>query len=132
MKKSILYQPSLFDNPPPALVLDAQRSDELARAGLSLAVESANKKEKSWTQLCWQLFLFWLRKRKEGEEFMIEDFRKYLYNYDLIIAPPSERAFGFIAVRAKNQGWIKFVRTQKVKNIKAHSANASVWTRMFG
>lgn len=133
MKRYNLYQQrSLFDQPnEPSLTFDIKRGQELADAGLSLAVESANKKEKKWSLLCWQLFIFWLRRKKRGEEFMIEDFRKYLYDYDLIAAPPSERAFGFISVRAKNQGWIKFVRTQKVKNQKAHCANAAVWTRVF-
>lgn len=133
MTKPKTYQPTLFEQvQASSLVLDEKRGAELANAGLSLAVESADKKEKGWTRLCWQLFLLWLRRRKEGEEFMIEDFRKYLYDYDLIIPPPSERAFGFIAARAKNHGWIKFIRTKKVKNTKAHCANAAVWTRFFG
>lgn len=114
----------------PLLELDLGRGKELAEVGLSLAVESAERKEKGWSKLCWQLFLVWLRKQKRGTEFKIEDFRKYLYDYDLISPPPSERAFGFISVRAKKENWIVFVRTEKVKNKKAHGANASVWKKL--
>lgn len=114
----------------PLLELDLGRGKQLAEAGLSLAVESAEKKEKGWSRLCWQLFLVWLRRQRRGSEFKIEDFRKYLYDYDLISAPPSERAFGFVSVKAKKEGWIAFVRTEKVKNKKAHGANASVWRKI--
>ena len=130
MRAARSYQPTLFELvKEPAVVLDIKRGKELAKVGMELAIESADVKEKDWSTRCWQLFLYWLRRRKKGEEFMIEDFRKYLYDYDLITPPPSERAFGFLSVKAKNNGWIEYVRTDKVKNKKAHAANASVWKR---
>ena len=124
--------PSLFDVVPeikPAVVLDITKGKELAKIGRELAVESANRKEKDWSKRCWQLFLFWLRRNvKRGQEFMIEEFRKHVYEYDLIEAPPSERAYSFLSVRAKDV-WIEFVRVDFVKNRKAHRARASVWRK---
>lgn len=128
-----LELPSLFDVVPeikPAIVLDITKGKDLAKAGMNLAVESANRKEKDWSKRCWQLFLFWLRRNvKRGQEFMIEDFRSAMYEKDLLIPPPSERSYGFLSVRAKGQ-WIEFVRTDMVKNRRAHSARASVWRKI--
>ncbi|HNU15320.1 MAG TPA: hypothetical protein PKI55_12770 [Chitinophagaceae bacterium] len=112
-------------------MFDLNRGKELAAVGLDMAVENAEKKEKGWSTRCWQLFLYWLRRKKHNDEFMIEDFRKYLMDYDLIEDPPSLRAYGFISVKAKKAGFIQFVRTEKVKNTKAHAANASVWRRVY-
>lgn len=124
------YQPSLFDYPLGGIELDIARGRELAKVGMELAVETANRKEKGWSLLCWQLFLVWLRRNvKRGSEFMVEDFRMHLYKYDLITPPPSNRAFAFLPLRAQKGGWIEFVRKDTVKNKKAHAANASVWRK---
>jgi hypothetical protein len=112
--------PTLFDH---------VESEKLAVAGLELAIESAERKVKDWKKLCWQLFLVWLRRRKKFEEFMIEDFRKYLYEYDLIEPPPSDRAFGFISRKGLKEGWIQWAGIRKVKNSKAHATPANVWMK---
>lgn len=128
-----LNQPSLFEvitDNKPAVVLDIKRGQQLAVTGAELARESADVKVKDWSRQCWQLFLWWLRRNvKRGGEFMIEDFRKHVIEMGLLEVPPSNRAFGFISIRANKRGWIEFVRTDKVKNVKAHSANASVWRK---
>jgi len=91
------YQPSLFDQPKQAIVIDISQAKKLADLGLSLALETAEKKEKGWTKLCWQLFLVWLRRNvKRGNEFMIEDFRKHCVDMGLLEMPPSNRSFVFI------------------------------------
>ena len=130
--RKYLNQPSLFDTVEavPYVVLDVVRGQKLAVVGAEMAVQSADQKEKGWSKRCCQLFLWWLRKSvKPGQEFMIEQFRQHVYQYDLLEKPPSERAFGFIANRASKSGWIEFIRTDKVKNVKAHSANAAVWRK---
>lgn len=107
-----------------------ERGMELGEIGMNLAVENAERKEKDWKKKCWQLFLYWLRRKKRmKDEFMMEEFRKYLLDYDLMEMPPSNRAFGFVSVKAKNEGWIIHAGFGRVKNILAHGANASKWVR---
>lgn len=111
-------------------LFDQSRGEELREIGLELAVENAERKEKDWKKLAWQYFLLWLRRKKRmQDEFMIEDFRKYLLDYDLMEMPPSNRAFGFISVKAAKEKWILNAGIGKVKNVKAHRANASKWVR---
>jgi hypothetical protein len=110
--------PSLFDQ---------STGETLATAGMELARETADKKVKDWSKLCWQLFLVWIRRMPRYHEFMMEDFRNYLYQYDLIERPPSERAFGFISRRASKENWIGHAGIAKVKNKKAHATPANVW-----
>lgn len=112
------------------ITLDFEAGQSLAVTGMNMAVESANKKEKDWSKRTWQLFLFWLRALKRGSTFMIEQFRSDMYEKDLIIPPPSERAYGFLSHKASRSGYIQFVETKKVKNKKAHAANAAVWRRI--
>jgi hypothetical protein len=47
----------------------------------------------------------------------------------LLENPPSNRAFGFIPVRAVKEGWIEFSRIAKVKNRKAHATPANAWRK---
>lgn len=119
-------QPSLFDQP--AIVFDMVAGKKLGESGLSLALETAEKKEKGWTKLCWQLFLVWLRRNvKRGQEFKIEQFRKHLNEYGLIDRPPSERAYGFLSKKGVKEGWIGFAGTGKCENTKAHATPVNVW-----
>jgi len=124
------YQPSLFDQPKQAIVIDISQAKKLADLGLSLALETAEKKEKGWTKLCWQLFLVWLRRNvKRGNEFMIEDFRKHCVDMGLLEMPPSNRSFGFIPKYGKDK-YFQFVKITKTKSAKGHGANASVWMKL--
>jgi hypothetical protein len=61
---------------------------------------------------------------------MIEDFRLDMYQKDLLEPPPSERAFGVLSYRASRGGWIERIGIAKVKNKKAHNANASIWRKL--
>jgi hypothetical protein len=108
---------------------DAQRGEELARAGMELAVETANAEHPKWSERCWKLFWQWLNKKPRYHEFMIEDFRQDLYKYDLIEKPKSDRAYGFLSKRAVKQGLIMHAGTAKVKNSNAHGTPANVWVK---
>jgi hypothetical protein len=111
-------------------IFDERLASDFAEAGLSLAIESAERKQKDWKRIVWQHFLLWLRRKKRfSDEFMIEDFRKYLEDYDLVEMPPSLRAFGFISKKAVREGWIIFAGIKKCKNVKAHATPVNVWVR---
>lgn len=101
--------------------------DQLAEAGLSVAVENADRKEPGWSERVWELFKEWLSERPAGHRFLIEDFRFHLELKGLIEQPPSLRAYGILSVRGQKAGLIQSAGTVKVKNPKAHSANANVW-----
>lgn len=111
-------------------IFDSVAGNDLATIGMEMAVEHADQKIKDWKKLVWQHFLLWLRRKKRyQDEFMIEDFRKYLEDYDLVEMPPSKRAFGFVSVKAKNEGWIVFAGIKKCKNKTAHATPVNVWVR---
>lgn len=111
-------------------IFDQAAGERLAVAGMELAVETANGEHPKWSERCWQLFYQWLNKKPRYYEFMIEDFRKYLYDYDLIERPKSDRAFGFISVKAVKMNLISFSKMERVKNKKAHATPASVWMKI--
>lgn len=112
--------------------LDIFNQDEgkrLADAGLSLAVETANREHTGWSDRCWNLFYQWLNNKPRYFEFMIEDFREYLSIYGLLEMPKSNRAFGFISKRALKHELIEFGKITNVKNPKAHCARATTWRK---
>lgn len=98
---------------------DLKAGESLAEVGCQLAVETANSEHPKWSERCWQLFVFWLNKKPRYFEFMIEDFRDYVYRYDLIERPKSERAFGFLSGKGLKRELILFLKMDKVKNKKA-------------
>lgn len=110
-------------------IFDPVHGQKLAEVGLSLAVETANAEHPKWSERCWQLFFQWLNRKPRYFEFMIEDFRDYVYSYGLIEAPKSDRAFGFLSVKAMKREMIEFSRVAKVKNKKAHATPANVWRK---
>jgi len=112
------------------LVFDAPRGQELANIGLDLALETANAEHPEWKERCWQLFWQWLNRKPKYFEFLLEEFRKYCYDMDLIERPRSERAFAFLVKKASKENMIKCIGIEKVKNVKAHSANASRWIKL--
>lgn len=116
--------------PQAELIFDAQQGQQLADTGLELAVETANSEHPEWKDRCWRLFWQWLNKKPRMFKFMVEDFRKYVYDNDLLERPRSDRAFGFISKKAIKENLVVFGGTQKVSNKKAHCANASVWVKL--
>lgn len=116
----MIYQSTIFD------IIEGKK---LAETGLQLAVETANAEHDNWSERCWQLFYQWLNKKPRYFEFMIEDFRKYIEDFDLLEIPKSNRAFGFLSVKAIRNDLICFSRMAKVKNKKAHATPANVWVK---
>lgn len=107
-----------------------ERGQHLAEVGMNLAVETANAEHNGWSDRCWSLFIEWLKVKPSGFLFMIENFRQYIYEYDLLERPRSERAFAFISKRAIKEGLVLYGGIQSVTNARAHSAKASIWIKV--
>lgn len=97
--------------------------EQLAGAGMRLAAESADDNKKGWSDQAFELLKEFMTMH---EKFMCEEFRSYCKSRGLAL-PPSNRAFGGIIRRAAFGGMIYRIDFARVKNPKAHCANASVW-----
>lgn len=113
-------------NPLPYLF---ETGESLAVAGMELAKESADKKVKKWSDDCWKLFLLWLKMQPVRTEFLLEQFREFVKDNDLLEDPPSLRAYGFLSKRASKEGRIEFAGMGKVRNKTAHACYASKWIK---
>lgn len=98
-------------------------------AGIEQAESHANQVDPGWSDRAFQMLKDWLRGWAPGFRFTIEEFRQVAQIRGLP-EPPSNRAFGGLAVRAKKQGLIKSNGTVKVKNPKAHCCFASQWIKV--
>ena len=95
---------------------------QLAEKGMNAAVQHANYCIPDWSKQAYHFALMYCRTRTR---FMAEDMR--LASDGVIPEPPHTRAWGGIIRRLQHNGIIRCVGISKVKNVTAHSANASVW-----
>lgn len=102
----------------------------LARRGLNLAVEKADRDNEGWSEKCYNLFLEWLKEKPVGFTFMVESFRNHIERNMKIETPHSRRAYGMVSKRALKDQLIKYFDTRPVKNATAHSARATVWIKL--
>lgn len=100
---------------------------QLRDAGMQLAADHAQQVSPGWNERAYS-FLERFLKIKHGS-FMTEDFRAWAAAHGLEY-PPTNRAFGGIITKAKNNGLIKHIGWDSVKNSKAHATPASVWQRI--
>lgn len=114
-----MNQPTLFET-----------GTDLRDQGIERAVSHAERIDPGWKEKVWDLFKRWIAKKEVGYKFLIEDFRRDVEKFGKIESPPSNRAFGFVSVRAAKQNLIIQVGTQKVKNKKAHRANSACWQKL--
>lgn len=98
--------------------------EALKNAGIRLASESAENKERGWNDRAYDFLENFIKERTS--DFMCEDFRDYCQRHGLT-APPSLRAYGSIIVKALRNGLIRQTGYAKVSNPKAHKANAARW-----
>lgn len=103
--------------------------EQLARAGMELAKETADKEFPGWSERCWQLFFQWLNKKPQYFEFQTEDFRAYLKQYDLLEKPKTDRAYGFIAGKAQRRNLIEHAGFEKVSDPNCHSRPSNLWRK---
>ena len=99
--------------------------ESLKRQGMSIALESAEKKVPDWGNRCYELLKKYLE--INDQEFLCEYFRAWTIGK--IETPPSDRAYGYIITKASRAGLIKHCGYAKVSNPKAHRGTVSIWRR---
>lgn len=109
-----------------SLQLDILTAIEERDRGIQQAVDHADQVNDNWSGQAYAVLQVFLK--EYPGEFMAEDFRSYCAMIDFAL-PPHARAFGGVIARAAKAGLIKHVRIDKVKNVKAHRANAAVWRK---
>lgn len=96
--------------------------EQLKKAGMSLAIDSANNKHSGWSDMAFEFLQSYIR---NNQVFLTEDLR--LKSTGVVPEPPSLRAWGGIMAKACKQGLIKKIGFQNVKNVKAHCTPATLW-----
>ena len=102
--------------------------EQLRDIGLEMAISHAESNSKGWKNCTYELFKEFLREQREP--FLMEEFRSFCAMKDDHVPPPSNRAYGHIAVRAAKEGLIKQIGTRKVSNPRAHCANSALWIKL--
>lgn len=123
MKRHRPYMPSLFD-PGPEAILNVAEGKVLRDAGIKQAIDHADEVISDWQDRAYSFLLNFLA--NHNGTFMCEDVRVYSEEMGLP-EPPSNRAWGHVMVRGKANNLIESWGTKKVKNKKAHRANANLW-----
>ena len=95
---------------------------ELRDNGIATAVQHANEVEENWSGIAYNFLLSFLR---HNSKFQIEDVRTAAIGH--VPEPPSNRAWGGIAVKASKAGLIRRMGFRNVKNPRAHCTPATVW-----
>ena len=90
--------------------------------GIQTSLDNADYQVKNWSSIAYG---FLLNYTKSHKVFMIEDVRNASIN--LVPLPPSNRAWGGIAVKAVKNNIIKRKGFSNVKNVRAHKTPATVW-----
>jgi hypothetical protein len=107
--------------------LNLDLSKELTNAGIKRAVDHANRVHESWSDKAYTYLIVFVKSRKRGERFMMEDIRQDAST--LVPTPPNYRAWGAIARRAIQDNIILKVGARCVKNSRAHKATANEYIR---
>jgi hypothetical protein len=95
--------------------------------GINRAVMHADETIPDWSSKAYGLLLQFLS--IHVGPFMTEEVRTYAAQIDFPL-PPHARAWGGVMLRAVKAGIIQQAGTAKVKNVKAHCANAAIWRQV--
>jgi hypothetical protein len=95
--------------------------------GIAKAVDHADQAVPGWSDQAYALLLRFLG--THVGPFMAEEVRSYAAQIDFPL-PPHARAWGGVMIRASKSGIITKAGTGKVRNVKAHCANATIWRQV--
>jgi hypothetical protein len=94
---------------------------------MNVSILNAESRQSDWGKRAYAIleeFVF-----HSSGEFMAEDVREYAKRNKSIEEPPSQRAWGSIFSMAIRNRLIKVIGIRKVKNARAHLANANFYIR---
>jgi hypothetical protein len=101
---------------------------KITEEAIQAGVDHANAIHECWSDVAFDFFKGYA---EINPRFMTEDVR--MASKGLVPEPPTARAWGWIALKAAKAGIVhnKNRETDKVKNIRAHHANAAVWKSLI-
>ncbi len=94
----------------------------LRDSGIKKSLDNADNTIENWSSKAYEFFIEYI---KDKRFFMTEDVR--IASEGFLETPPSKRAWGSVAVRAKKEGLIESAGFSSVKNPKAHRTPATLW-----
>lgn len=95
---------------------------QLKFEGMEASEDHANQVIENWSELA---MTFLIKYAKINKSFLAEDVRNA--SIETVPTPPSNRAWGGVMVRAKNNGIISTDGYRRTKNPLAHSTPATFW-----
>lgn len=98
-------------------------------AGIQQAIEHADQTHDDWSERAYVLLIKYVRPLHYNDTFLIEDFRHWATNEQGLPIPPTLRAYGSIAVKARKAGLIRFIEYDHVTNIRAHRSTVSRYAK---
>lgn len=97
--------------------------------GIQRAINHADDTHEDWSERAYTLLTRYVQPLKYNQTFLIEDYRRWAIDVMQLPPPPSLRAFGSIAVKARKAGLIKFVSFDHVTNVRAHRSTVSRYAK---
>lgn len=111
------------------LQLDAFESSRARDEGIERAKDHADEVSKDWSERAYQMLIDWLKGWPAGFRFQIEGFRKVAQIRGLP-DPPTARAFGSLAVRARKEGLIISNGPKPTTGKTAHRCYSNEWQKI--
>jgi len=108
------------------LLEEIDYAEFLRDKGMKQATDHADQVHENWSD---KAYAFLLNFAKTNKRFLVEEVREKSLNY--IPFPPSERAWGSIIIKAKNNNIVKAIGFKQVSNPKAHKTPATYWEALI-
>lgn len=110
--------------------LDKQKAMARGEAGLNQAVATANSVHPNWASIAYKVFKRWLSRKPSGYRFQIENFRLHIQINGGLPKPPSDRSYGGLPKRAREEKLIKELGAKPTNSISAHGCYSMEWVKI--
>lgn len=110
--------------------LNSKEARSRGEAGMNQAIATAEKKNKDWANEANKFFRRWLSRKPSGYRFQVENFRLHLQINGGLPKPESDRAFGGIVRRAREDKLIKSLGPKPTKSVTAHGCYSNEWIKL--
>lgn len=108
------------------VVLNEQLGLLGAEVGMTLAASRADREQENWTECALDLFRLYAIQKPEG--FLTEEVRAWAERLGFE-PPPDNRAWGHIARRAVNAGYVEPAGFKKQASATCHGSPKTLWKR---